>query len=423
MRAAGRISTRWKLALALVGVLAALATTSASFSVTSASGASFVDSDPCPTIGPLFTCPTARVGQPYSIQLKGHDGCDVYWFEILNSQLPVGLSMNTSGVISGVPTAAGRSEFYVQIHDLTAANGGPSWCGGDGVSQKQFLITVDPGLSIVNQAVKGGTIGQPYSETLTAKRVMSTNPLNGTDIQATWSLKSGALPPGVNLTAAGALEGTPTTEGSYQFTVQAQDGGQFDSETYTITVRQPVVITSSFPVATPPKSEVGVPFEATVSATGGTGTYTWTLAAGSLPTGVEFDPTTGAISGTPEEAGRFTFSITATDTEGRVTTLNVTLTVAAELAIKTLRLKAAKVGRLYQAKLATLGGVQPVRWKLLRGKPPLGVRFAKKLGTFVGTPRRAGTFRLTVQASDSLGVKSQKTLVLVVKATKALNKK
>ena len=323
--------------------------------------------------------------------------------------------MNTSGQISGVPTTAGRAEFYVHIHDLTPDMGGFPWCGGDNPSQKQFVMSIDAGLSIVNQAVKGGTIGEAYSEPLKAMRVTSTNPFVGTDAPATWSLKSGALPPGLNLTGAGVLEGTPTTEGSYQFVVQAQDGTQTDSETYTITVRQPIVITSPFSVVVPPKSEVGVPFEAALSASGGTGTFTWALASGALPTGVVFDATTGAISGIPEVAGQFPFSITATDTEGRVATLDVPLTVAAELAVKTLRLKAAKLGRPYQAKLATLGGVQPVRWKLLRGKPPLGVRFAKKLAIFVGRPRRVGTFRLRMEATDALGVKAQQTLVLLVK--------
>lgn len=399
-----------------VAVLA-LALTLAGVALTSASGASFDDTTPCPTQGPFFTCPTGEVGKPYSVQLKGKGGCDLYWFEVVNSSLPAGLSMSSSGAITGVPTSAGRSELYIHIHDLLPSQGGYAWCAFDNPSQKQFAITIDPGLSIVNQSVKAGTIGQPYSEKLTAQRVNQTNPYQGTDVEATWSLQQGSspLPAGINLTPTGVLEGTPTTEGSYQFVVRAQNGSQSDIETYTMTVRQPVTITSPFASTNPPKSEVNVAFTATLSAAGGSGTYTWAVASGTLPAGVVFDPTSATVSGTPEQSGRFPFSISATDSEGRVTTSDATLLVAAELAIKTTQLRPAKLGRPYKAKLRTTGGVAPVKWKILRGTLPRGLGFAKKLGTFVGTPRQPGTYRVTVQATDALGVKSQQTYTIVVK--------
>jgi hypothetical protein len=58
----------------------------------------------------------------------------------------------------------------------------------------------------------------------------------------------------------------------------------------------------------------------------------------------------------------------------------------------------------------------PTKWKILRGKLPRGVRFDKKLGVFLGTPRREGTYRVTVQVVDALGVKFQKSLSIVVTA-------
>jgi large repetitive protein len=408
VKVTGTNSKRNWIVLAVVTALSAIA-------VTAASGASFVDSDPCPTQGPIFTCPDGTVGQPYSIQLKGHDGCDLYWFEILNGALPAGLSMNTSGQISGVPTSAGRTDFYVQIHDLLPEQGGNVWCGGDNRSQKQFLITVNAGLAIVNQSVAVGSIGQPYTASLKAQNVTSTNPFTGTDVTASWSIQSGTLPPGLALGTDGNLTGTPTTEGSYQFVVKAQSGGSSDTETYTISVRQPVVIASPFTARISPKSEVGVPFTATQTATGGTGTYTWALTSGVLPAGVTFDATTAAISGTPSTPGTFPFVVTATDSEGRVTTLDTRLTVAAKIAVRTLALKPAKVGRAYRAKLATIGGVAPTKWTLLSGKLPAGMFFAKNLGTFLGKPKKPGTARVTVQVTDALGITAQRKLALVVR--------
>ena len=84
------------------------------------------------------------------------------------------------------------------------------------------------------------------------------------------------------------------------------------------------------------------------------------------------------------------------------------------LVIKTPRLKAATVARAYHARLAARGGVQPLKWRVVRGKLPPGMVLSQRLGTLTGTPRRAGSFRVTVEARDALGAKSQKTLVLLV---------
>ena len=309
--------------------------------------------------------------------------------------------------------SATRGSFFAR--GSRTSQGGNSWCTSDGRSQKQFAITVDPALAIVNQTVAVGSVGQPYSVSLTAQRVTSSNPFAGTDATATWSVQSGTLPPGIVLSPNGNLTGTPTAEGSFQFVVRAESGSDVDTETYTVVVRQPVVITSPFTSQITPRSEVGVPFTATQTAAGGTGTYTWALISGSLPVGVTFDPTTAAISGIPSVAGSYPFALTATDSEGRVTTLDTAMTVAAKLVVKTLRLKPAKVGRRYNAKLATVGGVAPTKWTIVRGKLPAGMFFAKKVGTFLGKPRKATIERLTVEARDVLGVKAQRKLVLVVR--------
>jgi hypothetical protein len=210
------------------------------------------------------------------------------------------------------------------------------------------------------------------------------------------------------------LTGTPTTEGSYPFTLKAQYASPFDTQEFTLSVRQPMIVKSPFAPAPRPSAEVGIHVGKIVTATGGSGTYKWSLASGLLPAGVALNPTTGAIAGTPQAAGNYAFVVAATDTEGRVATANAALTVAPRLAVKTLRLPAGKVGRAYQASLATLGGVRPVTWKL-SGKLTPGMRFAKTLGALTGTPRRAGTFRLTMQAVDALGAKAQTKLVLDVK--------
>ncbi len=244
---------------------------------------------------------------------------------------------------------------------------------------------------------------------------MSLSPPTGPDVQATWSVQSGALPPGVTLSASGVLSGTPTSEGSYGFVVRAQNGSPIDTETYTLSVRQPVAVKSPFGSAQRPSSEVGIRFGKTFTATGGSGTYTWALASGALPAGVTLDATEARSRERPRRQGTSRSPSPRRTARGAWRHANAALTVAPRLAIKTLRLKSAKLASTYQTKLATVGGVQPVKWRVVSGKLPLGVRLSQKAGTIAGTPRRIGSFRVTLEARDALGAKSQKTLVLLVK--------
>ncbi|MGH3136082.1 MAG: Ig domain-containing protein [Gaiellaceae bacterium] len=403
-----------KLAVVVMGIWAAVA-------VTGASAADFEgDNGACretPGEALLLRCPTGYVGVPYEIVIESEEGsgCEPYdWFEVVNGALPAGLAMTRDGVISGVPTSSGLVRFWLWNHDLTAAQGGPSWCEREDRSEREFSIPIDPGLAIINSSLKPATSGQPYTETLVAKQVVSLNPLTGSDVQATWSLQSGALPPGITLSTSGVLSGTPASEGSYAFVVKAQNVSPVDTETYTLTVRQPVVVKSPFAPVQRPTAEVGIRFGKTVTATGGSGTYTWSLSSGALPSGLALNASKGTLSGTPQAAGNFAFGLSATDAEGRVATVNAFLTVAPRLAIKTLRLTDAKLRRPYRAALVTVGGVAPLKWRVVRGKLPSGVRLSQKLGTLAGTPRRIGTYRVLVEARDALGARSQRTLVLLV---------
>lgn len=409
---------RLQLALIVVGVFAAIA-------VSGASAADFEsDNGPCretPGEALLLRCPTAVVGVPYEVELESEEGSGCtspgnpyVWYEIVNGSLPEGLSMTRAGVISGVPTGVGFRRFWVWNHDLTAAQGGPSWCQFEDRSEREFSIFVDPGLAIVNTTVKQATVNQPYSEILKAQRVDSLNPVSGPDVQATWSVQSGSLPAGVTLSADGVLSGTPTAEGSYGFVVQAQNGSPFATKEFTISVRQPLVVKSPFVPTPRPSAEVGVRFGKSATATGGSGTYTWSLSSGALPAGLVLDPAKGTVAGTPAAAGTFTFGLTAMDAEGRVATVNAAFSVAPRLAVTTSRLKAATAGSTYRAALKTAGGVKPLKWRVVRGRLPSGVRLSPTLGTLAGTPDRAGRYRVTVEARDALGARSQRSLVLVV---------
>jgi large repetitive protein len=405
---------RLKLALIVMGLFAAVV-------VTGASAADFDhDNGPCfetPGDGLLGRCPTGYVGVKYEIQIVSEEGsgCEPYdYFELVNSALPDGLSLTRDGVISGVPTVAGFTRFWLWDRDQTFAQGGPDWCQREDKSEREFSLAIDPGIAIANASVSPATVGQPYTETLATKQVSSLNSPPGPDVEATWSLQSGALPPGITFSTSGVFSGTPTAEGSYQFDIRAYKGGPEATKTYALTVRQPLNVKSPFGPSQRPSSEVGIRVGKTFTATGGSGTYAWALASGALPPGVVLTAARGTITGTPQKAGTFGFALTATDSEGRVANASAALTVAPRLAIRTVRVKSAKVATKYQTKLATMGGVQPVLWSVVRGKLPPGVKFSPTNGTISGVPSRSGSFPLTLAARDALGAKSQTTFVLLV---------
>jgi len=362
-----------------------------------------------------YFTPEGVVGQPYSHQFNGASGCGPalpYQYKILNGALPPGLSLSSGGLISGRPTQAGMYSFWVELSDEDPPS--QSWCI-PAQAEREFSINVLSGISINNQTAKPGTVGQAYSEPLTATTLTSLNPATGTLAStATWSKSSGDLPPGIVLGVDGLLSGTPTTESSYQFVVRAElDPKRWDTETLVIVVRAPVVIT----LPKVPSSEVGVPFQLKLAATGGTGigTYTWTLTTGALPQGMALTAD-GTISGTPRAGGRFAFTATATDTEGRTANYPATLNVAQRLAIATPLLRPAKVGHAYRQKVVTIGGVIPKVLKVTKGPLPRGIRYDRTLGVLSGTPTKPGTYRITFLAMDALKVQSTKTLKLVVTA-------
>ncbi len=352
-----------------------------------------------------YLVPTGVVGQPFRHVFHGEGGCGPglpYQYRILSGELPPGLTLSKDGVVSGVPTQAGTWKPWIELSDQDPPTA--SWCLPK-KAERQFTFNVLPALSIQQQSLQPTIVGRPYSFQLTAE---------GGGGQF-WSIASGTLPPGITLSESGLLSGTPTQVGDFQFVVKVTDGSiRVDTETLVLRVVEELKAAAGLV----PLAEAGVPLRQPLRlvASGGTGPYAWAPAPGStLPAGLTLDPQTGEVRGTPAAPGSFLLSFTVTDANGFTATVQVPFPVKAKLAVKTARLRAAKVGRSYRALLRTAGGIAPVRWKVVQGRFPLGLRLDRLRGEIRGTPRRTGTFKLTFECRDRLGAVAQVTLVLSVR--------
>lgn len=409
---------------ALIVTLAVLA---AAVAATPGSAASFNDSAPCPADGPLLVCPTMSVGQPVHMQLLAHDGCDAYRWEIVIGGLPAGLSLSSSGLVTGTPTTAGTTQPWVWVHDLTAAEGGPSWCGGDNHSERQFVFTVvggggpapapaptpppapapppQPALQVTTASLPQATEGTTYTATLAASGGGSLS----------WTVSAGSLPAGLTLASNGVLSGTPAGAGSYTFTVRVESGGRSTSKQFDLVVAQKLTATAPADQTW----EVGRPLQISIDAKGGVPGYRWQV-AGTLPahTGFVGDKGNGSTSflqGVPADAGTFSIVLTVTDAAGASTQVTLTLTVAPKLQIRTFGVGRARIGKRYRLALVSGGGVGETHWTLAAGALPAGLTLDAASGVISGIARRTGRFRFTVAVVDSLGAKAAMTYSLTVR--------
>jgi large repetitive protein len=417
----GRGRTRSKrLALAL-----AFATALAGVVAATAAALAFDDATPCPVTiengQGLFVCPSGIVGTSYSVQLIARGGCEPsFSFHVVNGAMPAGLSMSSSGLITGTPTQAGAARFWVKVHDIGPAEGGPVWCTFPKDAEREFKIDVNPRVIVRTQSALPATVGTAYNLPLEAAMMSGPDQFAQPSSPLTWTLSQGQLPPGLALGASdGVISGTPTTEGTFMFSVRAAlADGRADTKGLEIIVRQPLAIAAARPLTTGASTqwEVGVPFSAKLSASGGSGTYTWSVAEGVLPSGFAL-AADGTLAGRAQTAGTYRATLRLTDTEGRTADYDAGFSVASRLAISTLKLRSGKVGRLYRAKVATSGGIAPKKWKIKRGPLPRGIRFDRTLGVLSGTPTRPGRYRVTFEATDGLKVTASKTLVIEVLAS------
>lgn len=232
--------------------------------------------------------PPASLTVPYSVQLNASGGRGNYVWSLASGTLPLGLTLNSSGLLSGTPTKASSYSFTVKVTSGTTS------------VTKALSLAPTALLKVTTTTVAMGITGVAYSASLAA---------SGGTRSYVWDIYSGSLPPGLNLVGS-KITGTPTTRGSYPIVVRATDtaGRIALSGTITLNVTVPLqIVTTALPGATR-----GVAYSLQLVGDGGLAPYTWSKSLGTIPSGMTLS-TTGVLSGTPTVTGTFSITIKLLD--------------------------------------------------------------------------------------------------------------
>lgn len=302
------------------------------------------------------------------------------------------------------PTEAdGDGESLQRTSSTMIGNTAANWladtptpgAANDGVLSELTVTTVS--------SLPGGVVGKTYLYTLNA---------SGGKAPYSWSLTSGTVS-GLSLSAAGILEGTPTAAGTCSLTAEVTDNdGSTADRTFQFTVAEADLAIVS--AAALPDGTVAEVYSYTLTASGGTTPYFWTVASGELPDGVSLSGA-GVFSGTPVLPGTYEFTIKVTDNGGLDASkiFSLIIPVPPLTITSTSPLTGAELDTTYSQALTAVGGEEPYLWTVENGSLPDGISMSTD-GTLNGTPTAVGVCTFTIQVADNVTSTATKAFSLTV---------
>lgn len=279
-----------------------------------------------------------------------------------------------------------------------------------------------------------GTVGTPYTFSFGGAGGC------GPALPYQYTILSGSVPPGLSLARSGLVSGTPTQAGSWSFWVNLSDQDPPTADwcrpatsqrEFSIQINgsggsppprppappPPTAPPLSITTAGLPTADVGSSYSLTLAASGGSGTKSWTIAAGSLPSGVSLT-SGGVLSGTPTAPGTAAFTVKVSSGTA-VAQKQFSLEVAPALQIDAVANQTAEVAVRLALELHATGGKAPYRWQLTQGALPTHTGFIGDQGNgstamIKGVPADAGDFALTFTVTDVRGKTTTHAITLNV---------
>ncbi|WP_231427482.1 putative Ig domain-containing protein [Pedobacter sp. Leaf250] len=330
-----------------------------------------------------LTLKNASISFPYNQQLPlATGGTPGFAYALAaGSTLPAGLSLSSTGLIYGTPTAVGNPTFSVVATDTKN-------CSTTAV----FNLTVTPALALAPGTLPDGITGTLYPSQTIPAASGGTGPI---------TYSAADVPPGLSFNpATREISGTPTQPGNYIIPITVTDANGYSvTSNYTLKVTDPLLL----PPATLANGTTGLvyPTQTIPLAIGGTQPYTY--AATGVPAGLTFNPSTREISGIPTQSGTYPISVTVTDFTGKTatTTYNITIIDPLTLPPATLADGNENVNYPTQTIPSAIGGVGPYTYTAINLPP--GLNFNTSTREITGLPTQAGNYFVTVNVADSEG--------------------
>ncbi|TKC04262.1 Ig-like domain-containing protein [Pedobacter frigoris] len=260
-----------------------------------------------PLVLPTAALADGTVGKTYLTQtIPSATGGNGPYAYSATTGLPPGLTFDPlTRQITGTPTQVGTFTIPVKVTDAD----------GSTVTTDYTIKVSDP-LLLAGKILPDGTVGTVYTTQNIPAATGGTGP---------YTYLATNLPPGLAFnTTTRDITGTPTQSGIFNVSVKVTDAvGASVTQNYSIKVNGVL----SLPTAVLPDGLVGTsyPVQTLPAVSGGTAPYTYT--ATGLPAGLNFDPATRQITGTPTVGGSYNITLKATDNNGLSTTTDYSLLV------------------------------------------------------------------------------------------------
>jgi uncharacterized repeat protein (TIGR03803 family) len=361
---------------------------------------------------------SGMIETPFAQQFRVIGGRPGYTMSKTGGQLVDGLAIDGGmRTISGTPHESGNFNVTVKFADSAGRT--------LQLPVGFFISGAGSGLVSINTGSNLGVFTQGNGLNLQLSGCCPSS-LNWTRIS-----DPSSLPPGVNLSLSGQLSGTLTASGTYTFTVRATDpanSSKYAQRVFTLIVT-PIAINTNSSL---PFGQVGTVYSATLTASGGTAPFTWTLAPFNLlPPGLTLS-SSGQISGTPTQTGFFGFTVNVADSANHVSSRNFNVPIYPAGVYPPLNWTLGPNFGPFTVGLNSIqlsgvsGGLPPYHYRYTPGTTevpgmrvqdgqPLPTNFPTSVtGGLVGVITAAGTYPTSIRVTDSLGNTFDRAITVTV---------